>query len=198
LLHRKSKSINLLKDSKLRRYMFLSKLFGIFKKNKDPQQQASGTPSSKGSNVVTPGTVTGGAAASSGLSNQNPTSPPSQPVADASGQAPDANNTVSPQGGDTSTPDDTQTVAQADSTTPSYSNEEPAPSAPEESTETTSAPDTDSYQSGSTDGSTEEPKLPPENESPAQPPESGSSASEDDTNSANQDDQSAGGSASIG
>lgn len=176
--------------------MFLSRLFSIFKKKKDPEQQTSGDSGAKGSNVVTPGTIAGGAAASSGLSDQNAEAP-NQQVADVSGQTPGAGNTINPQE-DTSSSDNTQTVAQTDGA-PSYPGEEPSLSTPEESTEAISTPDAESYQSGSTDDSIEEPKLPPDDSSP-QPPESEPTSPEDSSDDPNQDDQSAGGSAgpSIG
>ncbi|MEX2014446.1 MAG: hypothetical protein WD885_00740 [Candidatus Saccharimonadales bacterium] len=167
--------------------MFLSKLFGIFKRKKQPEEQPSNPQGEAKTTMPTAGTVVGGAAASSsGFSDQSTTTP-SQAVADTSEPEPVAGNTISQQE-DTFQPDSTQTVAQTDST-PSYSTEEPALNIPEESTETVNAPEGEGYQSGSTEGSTEEPKLPPDS-SPPQLPDDGSASSEDSSDSPGSDDQS--------
>ncbi len=176
--------------------MFLSKLFSMFKKNKEPEQQTSGDSNPKSGNVVTPGTVAGGTAASSGASDPNTPQPSqSNPLADGSGQQPASGDIASSQSTDMSEQDDIGNVAQADSA-PAYPGEE-SPSDASSGSETTETvtPETDNYQSGSTD---EDPKLPPDDSSPQQP-DSGSSESDDESGAPGSDDQ-AGGSAgpSIG
>lgn len=118
------------------------------------------------------GAVAGGAAASSGFSDQNSTSPPDLSVADSSDQQP-GNMDIGLQD-DNTTPDSSE-VAQADSA-PAYPSEDSSSDAAPETTESVT-PETDSYQSGST----EEAALPPDDSS-AQPSDNGAGADDDNNN----------------
>lgn len=171
--------------------MFLSRLFGMFRKKKDSGQQAQNTQGTAAPKSTPPaGTIAGGAVASPEISNQNTAQPPqSGSIADSSGQQPDSDGIVNPQNTETSGQNDIGNVAQADSA-PAYPSEDSSSDTSPETTETVS-PETDSYQSGST----EEPKLPPDDSSSTQ--SNDSSASSDDSPNTTPDsgpsDQSTGG-----
>lgn len=145
-----------------------------------PQDNNAGNSSN-----MAAGAVAGGAAASSGFSDQG-TITPSPATTGISEPESVAENTIGQQNEDVFQPDSTQTVAQTDSA-PSYPGEEPSSNIPEESTETASTPGTESYQSGST----EESALSPDSSSP-QLPDDGSASSEAGSDASGSDDKSAG------
>ncbi len=150
--------------------MFLSKLFSIFRRKKKPEQGTESPPSSSSpSGGMAAGTAAGAASTdpASIVSPSEPaqsqaidsSTPPDQPVADSSDQQDIASQSIS------ETPEESTEVAQAESA-PAYAGENSSSDTSAETTETV-APESDSFQSGSTD----EPKLPGE-DSAEQPSDS--------------------------
>lgn len=135
-------------------------------------------------NGAAAGMAAGGAAASSGLASDQDTIAPPQTVSDSSDQQTGVDIGLD------SSQDSSETIAQTDGA-PSYPGEESSPDLSDDTAETTaSTPDSESYQSGST----EEPQLSPDDSSAQSEPKPEDDSSSPDSNSS-QDDQSAGGAA---
>lgn len=161
--------------------MFLSKLFGIFKRDKTDQQPSNPQGEAR-TTIPTTGAVAGGAAASSGLSTPDITPPsdqtsstvsPAEPLVDSSNPQPSSDTNIPDNGQSNDISTDNTEIAQANSV-PAFSAEESSSSnSPSAETSESITPDTDSSYNGSTE------EMPSIDDEPVPQPEPGAEPSED-------------------